>query len=557
MEACTLGSASAALRQNAGAVESPVRPLHWRVVWGALALVALLHVVSTLKTLRAPDVYRKDLLQDYLAARAILDGSDPYVSMGALRARYLPKQDRALAFPHPTPHPPPALLLTLPLGLTAYPWAAVAWLVFGYGLLGCSIVLVVRATNSRSHGVPVDLTPPLNPLPAGSASNSPPWEGGVGGVGRQRTSPADSIVPQSLSAGARLAAQLRTSDGLCPPPLPPLPKGGSYQAPPLPNGVPLSDAVHNPNADRSRSTSTRLDGRWPLGIAVLGLASCPIFDDLLLGQFSLVTLALVSGSYFALKRQRGLLCGALLGAAVALKFLFIPAVVYSLWKRQWSVVLAASVMIVALHAACLGIMPGAVGKYYTEIAPHANSGYSASDRNISLWTVGQRVFGGLYSQATINSIKAPALIPAPGLARVCGAAVAVFTFIAALRYASKSIDVGDGFLAMLALSTVFNPIAWEIYLVVLLLPLTVVARRLARGDWPLRATAAWTALVLLLVFLKVPRDLCFSDSREATVSALKGMLSALPMLLPLATCALLLDFNAGKKPSSVVSDPRF
>ena len=87
-----------------------------------------------------------------------MDGKDPYQPMTVLRAAYLHGVDGALAFPHPTPHPPPAVLLTLPLGLTTYSRAAAAWLFLEYLLLvGCTVLVARRVIGKESKGAPFAL----------------------------------------------------------------------------------------------------------------------------------------------------------------------------------------------------------------------------------------------------------------------------------------------------------------------------------------------------------------------------------------------------------------
>lgn len=410
-----------------------------RLLAGVLAVVAAAQVVATLGTLSAPLVYRKDLLQDYLAARAILDGRDPYQPMGVLRSAYLPGVEDALAFPHPTPHPPPALLLTLPLGVTTYPRAAAAWLAFEYLLLAaCALVIARRAWGTRVYGP-------------------------------------------------------------------------------------------------------------PLLLGMLALAASPVRDDLVLGQFTVLILALLTGSYAALTGRRPVAAGLLLGAAVSLKFLGWPLLLFCAWRRRWDVVLPAAVAVLVAYAACALLMPGAVPEYFTAVAPQANAGYSASDGNLSVWTVGQRLFGGLYSQATVNLVTAPPLIAWPGLASKTGAAVALATFLIALRSASRLRDDGDGFLVMLSVSTVLNPIAWGIYFTLLLLPLAVIGQRLAERKWPPRFSAAFAALVLLLAALRVPHSLVFGHGTHSNVPAVVALVTAVPLLWPLAT-ACLVARSAGLNP---------
>ena len=276
-------------------------------------------------------------------------------------------------FPHPTPHPPPAILLTLPLCLLTYPGAAACWLAMEYLLVGLCAVLIMRRV----------------------------W--GEAGAGP------------------------------------------------------------------------------PAALAALALLTPPVRDDLVLGQFSVPILALMTGAYLALERRRSILGGLLLGAAVSIKFLGWPLVVFYAWKRRWRVVLGAVSALLLVHAACFLAMTQAVSKYYLTVAPLASADYSASDRNISVWTLGQRCFGGLHSQATVNAITAPPLFDRPEFAPFAGAVAAFATFLFFIRMAARLREEGDGFLVILSVSTVLNPIAWWIYLTLLFLPLGVVAHRLARA----------------------------------------------------------------------------
>ncbi len=70
----------------------------------------------------------KDIIQEYLVARAILDGIDPYLSQQELAKRFLDQTTNFL--PHPTPHPPVLALLFLPLGLMNYKNMAIGWYLF-------------------------------------------------------------------------------------------------------------------------------------------------------------------------------------------------------------------------------------------------------------------------------------------------------------------------------------------------------------------------------------------------------------------------------------------
>ncbi|HVC35515.1 MAG TPA: glycosyltransferase family 87 protein [Chloroflexota bacterium] len=99
-------------------------------------------------TLRAPGVYDKDLLQDYVMARAIEDGTDPYLPIQTLAERYLGRLPEAPR-PTPSPHPPFAGFLLVPLTVVDYPTAAAIWMVLEAACLAASVQLLARAAGAR------------------------------------------------------------------------------------------------------------------------------------------------------------------------------------------------------------------------------------------------------------------------------------------------------------------------------------------------------------------------------------------------------------------------
>jgi alpha-1,2-mannosyltransferase len=112
------------------------------------ALQALVSLKLIIQSLQAEYVYRKDLIQDYLLAKAVLNGVDPYLPLPELVSRLggaLPDK----VFLHPTPHPPPVALLSLPLGLLTYERAAIVWLLCEVICICASVYLLLRWWGKR------------------------------------------------------------------------------------------------------------------------------------------------------------------------------------------------------------------------------------------------------------------------------------------------------------------------------------------------------------------------------------------------------------------------
>jgi len=109
---------------------SSAKPLYVLARW-VFCLAAIIAGLNTIRlaivSLGVEHVHRKDFLQEYLLGRALLDGTNPYLPLPELAAKYLgPLPDPV--FPHPTPHPPPVALLSVVLTPFEYPVAAGVWL---------------------------------------------------------------------------------------------------------------------------------------------------------------------------------------------------------------------------------------------------------------------------------------------------------------------------------------------------------------------------------------------------------------------------------------------
>ena len=117
-----------------------------------LFCAGLFQLTLAVQSLKLPDVYRKDFMQEYLLARAVIERVNPYLPVSTLAAK-LVDQLPVHVFPHPTPHPPPVAILTLPLGLTNYVTAARIW--FGFELLclaGSAWTLLMSIHRAPSWG---------------------------------------------------------------------------------------------------------------------------------------------------------------------------------------------------------------------------------------------------------------------------------------------------------------------------------------------------------------------------------------------------------------------
>ena len=109
----------------------------------ALAVLGYLAQRQQLLGLEEPAVFLKDFKQEYLLARAVLDGANPYVPASVLAERYLP-ESLSYVPANVIPHPPLVAALSTPLGLLSYQAASVVWLGLEAVFLLLSLLLIAR-----------------------------------------------------------------------------------------------------------------------------------------------------------------------------------------------------------------------------------------------------------------------------------------------------------------------------------------------------------------------------------------------------------------------------
>src|SRR5262249_20722017 len=115
-----------------------------RLLFVIAALNGLIGIKRIFESFFPPEIYRKDFIQEYLMAKAILNGVNPYLHLPDLAAIWMNHANNYNALKHPTPHPPVVGLLSLPFGLLSYQAAAVVWLIFELVCLSGSVLLLLR-----------------------------------------------------------------------------------------------------------------------------------------------------------------------------------------------------------------------------------------------------------------------------------------------------------------------------------------------------------------------------------------------------------------------------
>ena len=113
------------------------------ILAGCWIVLGLFNIPKVLLWLSPSFIYQKDMICEYLVARAIASQTDPFLPIQVLAGRYL-TGPAISTFDHPTPHPPTLALLSYPLVFLDYPTAATVWLVLEVISLVAAIYLLGR-----------------------------------------------------------------------------------------------------------------------------------------------------------------------------------------------------------------------------------------------------------------------------------------------------------------------------------------------------------------------------------------------------------------------------
>jgi hypothetical protein len=212
--------------------------------------------------------------------------------------------------------------------------------------------------------------------------------------------------------------------------------------------------------------------------------------------------------------------------------LSLPLAVFLLVKRRWRAAAAVGATAAAAYGgAALLIGADHFADYFRQVGGVAAL-YRHNGGNISLWSVGYRLFEG-----TRGEVEVLPLFFSPALARIFSFALPAAALVVALVAARRAAKFDTAFALLAGVSLLVNPVAWTHYLVLAALPLAVAARRLSVGKRtrPQVYLAALTALLLLVSRPNADhllRQFAFRPAASPpvlTVAALPGLLPLIPV----------------------------
>jgi hypothetical protein len=270
-------------------------------------------------------------------------------------------------------------------------------------------------------------------------------------------------------------------------------------------------------------------GEWWRGHVLLYLVpslvmGAHVWGNFLLGQPSLLLLALMLGAFISLQRQRNILGGVLVALAAAIKAFPAMALVYLVYRRYWT---AALVMALTL-AFLLILLPIPFRGYdlakqdlgrwtsgmlfkYDETGVGQRLGRSNSWKNQSIWGVANRMLRPVeydhkyephtpvYANVASLEFKTVNQII---LATALALGLVFVAVLPAARWRTRGTDAIE-FALLLLLVLVFTPLSFGYLFAWLIYPLTVVVQRLLAGPRSRLLLGCAVAAIVLLA-LSIP-----------------------------------------------------
>jgi hypothetical protein len=272
------------------------------------------------------------------------------------------------------------------------------------------------------------------------------------------------------------------------------------------------------------ATGGRARGHFLLYLIPNLIIGALAWGNFLLGQPSLVLLALMLGAFISLRRKLNILAGVLIAIAAAIKAFPVIAIVYLVYRRYWT---AAATLLLTL-AFLLIIFPIPFRGYelakqdlqrwsngmlfkYDETGVGQRLGRSNSWKNQSIWGVANRLLRHVeydHKYAPHEPVFANVVDLEFNTVNRIILAAALFlgvAFIAVMPASGRRTRETDAieFALLLLLMLMFTPLSFGYLFVWLLYPVTVVVQRLLTGSGSRTLLCCGLAAIVLLA-LSIP-----------------------------------------------------
>lgn len=248
-----------------------------------------------------------------------------------------------------------------------------------------------------------------------------------------------------------------------------------------------------------RHLEIRVSG-WSVFPAVAILLLCyPFRNQIIQGQFNLVLLLLVTLVWVAARSGYSRWAGAVLGTATAVKLFPGLIFIYFVLRRDWKVLMFGAATLAAVTAVSAATLPaGTFHDYLVEVLPTLSQ-WQSHPSNISLVGFWSKLFDPVSAGTSITILP---LFRSPRLARI-GALLSCASLLAAvlpviLRARTRS-DCDQAFGLVVTGMILVSPIAWDHYLLLLVVPLSIAWVHFARSG-----SVRWIWMLMAITLFPPP-----------------------------------------------------
>jgi hypothetical protein len=229
---------------------------------------------------------------------------------------------------------------------------------------------------------------------------------------------------------------------------------------------------------------------WGLPLATVAFVVWDVvYTELYYGQLMIMILFFLTGTLLAALRGRRTLAGLLFGISLLIKPMAWPLFMYFALRRDWRILIVGAVSTLTgyiIAAFCVGFK--AIISYFELIVPEVNMIYRSEYPNLSLLSVGYRLFEGSTVSMMGKQGGAPPCFQASMLGDITAVALTLTVLWLLLQAARRTVDDMAIFSLFVCASFLISPIAWNHYMVVLILPFAFVLHFLIRHNFPVTYT---------------------------------------------------------------------
>ncbi len=232
---------------------------------------------------------------------------------------------------------------------------------------------------------------------------------------------------------------------------------------------------------------------------------------------------LLIGARLELGSGRDTTGGILLGLAVLLKPIAWPLAVGLVLRGQWRSASAAGLIVLLGYAASAWLVGvSAFRLYFLDVLPEIGRGYVSFSENQSLWTLGYRLFSGTdwarFADGDLAGVVAMPLLNVRSAAPVVSIAIPAL-LLAGFCWLVRRESIDRVFGILLCISILVSPIAWDHYLVLLMIPCARLIASLRAAHFPPGQTRAALLIgAILLMPYSLWDRLALSGAQSADVA---------------------------------------